>query len=288
MAERIRSAIGLHSHQKKLSQNHYSNLSVKSTMKKATLLTLAATVAIAAGIPSLALWHHTDQANQRLAEIETQRQEEARAEALQQQQLEQEREAARQEATRLEQELEQQRQAAERQRQQADLVNQTDEAWRRFNQALDTAVSAHSNNAQTPAQIFGTLATELGTIPLSQIDPELATLINDFRSTALEAHQIKTHYTARMQELDAGVVNASKTGCDVGRMAGDENPLRNCIVGGLLGGFVSAVGVSEDFNQLQADYEARSQGLLQTFNDLYGRKEAMGDRLQTTYGISLS
>ncbi|WOD39769.1 hypothetical protein [Nodosilinea sp. E11] len=253
-------------------------------MKKATLLTLAATVAIAAGIPSLALWHHTDQTNQQLAEIEAQRQEEARAEALRQQQLEQERAAAQQEVARLEALSQEQ----EQQRQQADLVNQTAEAWRRFNQALDTAISAHSNNAQTPAQIFGTLANDLGTIPLNQIDPELATLINDFRSTALEAHQIKTHYTTRMQELDAGVVKASKTGCDVGRMAGDENPLRNCIVGGLLGGFVSAVGVSEDFNQLQADYEARSQGLLQTFNDLYGRKEAMGDRLQTTYGISLS
>lgn len=257
-------------------------------MKKATLLTLAATVAIAASIPSLALWHHTDQTNQQLAVLEAQRQEEARTEAARQQQLEQEREAAQQEATRLEQELEQQRQAAEHQRQQADLANQTAEAWRRFNQALDTAVSTHSNNAQTPAQIFGTLATELGTIPLNQIDPELATLINDFRSTALEANQIMTSYSNRMQELDAGVVNASQTGCDVGRMAGEANPLRNCIVGGLLGGFVSAVGASEEFNQLQADYEARSQGLLQTFGDLYGRKEAIGDRLQTTYGISLS
>ncbi|TVQ15692.1 MAG: hypothetical protein EA368_00095 [Leptolyngbya sp. DLM2.Bin27] len=257
-------------------------------MKKATLLTLAATVAIAAGIPSLALWHHTDQTNQNLAAIEALRQEEARAEAARQQQLEQEREAAQQEAARLEQELEQQRQATERQRQQADLVNQTAEAWRQFNQALDTATSAYSNNAQTPAQILGTLAADLGTIPLTQIDSELATLINDFRSTALEAHQIKTHYTTRMQELDAGVVNASQTGCDVGRMAGEANPLRNCIVGGLLGGFVSAVGASEEFNQLQADYEARSQGLLQTFGDLYGRKEAMGDRLQTTYGISPS
>jgi DNA repair exonuclease SbcCD ATPase subunit len=257
-------------------------------MKKATLLTLAATVAIAAGIPSLALWHHTDQANQNLAALEAQRQEEARAEAARQQQLEQELEIARQEAARREQELEQQRQAAERQRQQADLVNQTAEAWRQFNQALDTATSAHSNNAQTPAQIFGTLAADLGTIPLSQVDPELATLINDFRSTALEANQIMTSYSNRMQELDAGVVNASKTGCDVGRMAGDDNSLRNCIVGGLLGVGVSLVGASEEFNQLQADYEARQQALLQEFGDLYGRKEAMGDRLQTTYGISPS
>jgi Skp family chaperone for outer membrane proteins len=257
-------------------------------MKKATLLTLAATVAIAAGIPSLALWHHSEQTNQKLAAIEAQRIEAEKAEAARQQQLEQEREAARQEAARLEQELEQQRQAAERQRQQADLVNHTAEAWRRFNQALDSAASAHSNNAHTPAQILGTLAAELGTIPLSQVDPELATLINDFRSTALEAYQVKTRYTTRMQELDAGVVNASKTGCDVGRMAGDENSLRNCVVGGLLGGFVSAVGASEEFNQLQADYEIRSQELLQVFDVLYGRTAAMGDRLQTTYGISLS
>ncbi|MBW4653750.1 MAG: hypothetical protein KME20_12045 [Kaiparowitsia implicata GSE-PSE-MK54-09C] len=257
-------------------------------MQKTTLLTLAAIVAIAAGIPSLALWHHTDQTNQNLAALEAQRKEEARAETARQQQLEQELETARQEAVRREQELEQQRQAAERQRQQADLVNQTAEAWRQFNQTLDTAASAHSNNAQTPAQIFGTLAADLGTIPLTQIDPELATLINDFRSTALEAHQIKTHYTTRMQELDAGVVNASKTGCEVGRMVGENNSLRNCMVGVLLGGFVSAVGASEEFNQLQTSYEARSQVLIQAFGDLYGRKEAVGDRLQTTYGISLS
>lgn len=256
-------------------------------MKKATLLTLAATVAIAAGIPSLALWHHTSQTNQKLAAIEAQRIEADKAEAERQQQLKQEREAAQQEAARLEQELEQQRQVAERQQQQADLANQTAEAWRRFNQALDTATSAHGNNAQTPAQIFGTLAADLGAIPISQVDPELATLINDFRSTALEANQIMTSYSNRMQELDAGVVNASQTGCDVGRMAGEANPLRNCIVGGLLGGFVSAVGASEEFNQLQADYEARSQVLLQAFGDLYGRKEALGDRLHTTYGIPL-
>lgn len=253
-------------------------------MKKSTILILTASIVVAAGIPSLALWHNISETNRQL---EAQRIEATRAEAAQQKQLKQEQEAAQQEAQHLAQELELQRQEAERLRQQQDLTNQTAEAWRQLDIVLETAASAHTNNAYTPAQIFENMASELAAIPIAQIDGELATLIDDLRRTAVEANQVTVSYATRLQQLDAGVLDAGKTGCDIARAAGEENQLRNCVLGGLFGTFVSAAGASEEVKRLQADYEARSEALVLRFNELGQRKDALGDRLHTTYGIPL-
>ena len=257
-------------------------------MKKSTLLVILAGVMVAFAGSGFAAWNYTNQAELAAQQTEQLAKEQ---EAIRQEteRLQKEREAARQEAKRLEKEREQQRQEEARLRQQELLVTQTANAWRKLNIVLDNADSALTNNSSTPVQVMAYIANQLAGTSTTQIDADLASLIEDFRSTATDANQVIVSYDNRIKQLNAGYSEAAQVGCDIGRASvqGERPGHWDCLIGGFLSYVVVEAGTNEEVEQLQANLHFQLDALGKQWNVLDERKEAMGAYLYNNYDISL-
>jgi len=239
-------------------------------MQKSRAFLVIAGVFLVVGVPSFIAWQNADQVS-----VE----ERLRI-------LEEERKAAELQAEQLAQELEDQSQEAAQVREWEEFVARTAGTWQRVTTVLENAESIMTNNSSEPLHAIEYVATEMESVPIHQIDPELAAFVQDLRRVSYELYQLSSTYNSQLEELGVNVAEASRIGCNIARDSVEENKAGWCLGTGLLSGAISFAAAREEVKELEADYNARLEPLVHQFGELSTRFDSLSQYLLEEYGIS--